>query len=688
MPLQFPGRSRLLALTALGTVMATPLHAQNAAPPPAAAASAPARATTLAPVVITGNPLGSSDVASPVTVLTGDELVLRRGSSLGETLNGQPGVSSSYFGPNANRPVIRGLDGDRVRILSNAGASFDASSLSFDHAVPIDPLAVERIEVLRGPSALLYGGSAIGGVVNAIDNRIPKYSLTGVGGAGEVRFGGAERERGGAALMEAGNGTFALHADAFGRETSDLSVPRYTPVEADGTVLEPTKRIRNSASRADGGAIGGSWTFGSGYLGIAADTYGSRYGVVAEEGVIIRMKRDHVALAGEIRDLSGLFRTLRVQFNDTRYKHEEVDGAGAIGTTFKTSGTELRVEAQHAPIGPFKGLVGAQVENFDFSALGDEAFVPTTHTKRRAVFVLEEAASPIGTLSGGFRLERARVSSDGDADPAEPKFGPPDERSFTLRSASLGNVWKFAPAWSLSGSFSSTARAPTSYELYANGLHAATGAFEIGDPTLGIERGNNVDVAVQWKDGADHVRLGAFGARFSRFISLEATGNLVVDGGASFPEFVFKSVRAGLYGIELEASHRMFARGFTLDLSGKLDATRATNRDTGQPLPRVAPLRAAVGLDAGTGGWLGRIEVEYAARQNRVPDTDRPTASYTLFNASLSKRFQIAGLDALAFLKATNLGDKLAYNAVTVETIRGLSPLPGRALKAGVRVSF
>lgn len=661
---------------------------ETAASSPRSAAPSP-RTSTLAPVVITGNPLGSAELAAPVTVLKGDELVLRRGSSLGETLNGQPGVASTNFGPNANRPIIRGLDGDRVRILSNAGASLDASSLSFDHAVPIDPLVVERIEVLRGPAALLYGGSAIGGVVNAIDNRIPKYSLSGVSGAAEIRLGGAESERGGGAYVEAGNGAFALHADAFGRKTSDLVVPRHVPVEADGSSLEATRRIRNSAARSDGGALGGSYTFGSGYLGVAADTYDSRYGVVAEDDVTIRMKRDHLALAGELRDLGGPLRGVRVQLNDTRYRHDEVDGSGAIGTRFKTSGTELRVEAEHARFGPLKGVVGTQLERFDFSALGEEAFVPTTRTRRGALFVLEEMASAVGTLSGGFRIERARISSAGDTDPAQARFGPPDERSFTLRSASLGDVYQVGTDWTASATLSTTARAPTSFELFANGVHAATGAYERGDATLAIERGNNADLALQWKSGPDHARLGVFASRFSRFISLAATGNTITDeAGAAFPEFAFRAVRASLVGVELEGSRRLLQRGWTLDLHGKLDYTRATNRDTGEPLPRIAPLRATVGLDAGQGAWLGRLEIEHASRQSRVPAYDTATAGYRIVNFALSRHVDLFGSDAYWFIKATNLGDKLAYSASTVETIRGLVPLPGRALKAGVRVTF
>ena len=681
MPLSFINGPRGLCFLLVGCVAAAAVCAQPVQPAPST--------TLLAPVIVTGNPLGANAIAAPVTVLGGDELVRSRGTSLGETLSGVPGVSSSYFGPNANRPIIRGLDGDRVRILGNSGASIDASGLSFDHAVPIDPLAVERIEVLRGPGALLYGGNAIGGVVNAIDNRIPKYSLTGLSGSAEARLGGADRERGGSALLEGGNGNLALHVDAFGRKTSDLLVPRYTPVEADGTVLPSTRHIRNSAARSDGGAIGGSWTFDRGYLGVSADTYASRYGTVAEEDVVIDMHRQHLSLAGEVRDLGGWVRAVRGQINDTRYHHEEIDGSGAIGTTFRSSGVDSRLEVEHAPLGPVKGVIGIQVENVAFSALGDEAFVPTTNTHRRALFIVEEGRSPIGKLSGGVRFEHAAVDSDGDADPAIARFGPAQQRSFDLRSASIGNVYELTSEWSLSGNLSSSARAPTSYELYANGVHAATGAYERGDTALGIERGNNIDAAVQWKAGNDKVRVGVFAAHFPRFISLEASGATIVDAnGDAFPEFVFRAVRARFAGIEVEAKHRLTDRIAALDVSAKLDYVHATNLDSGEPLPRIAPLRSTLALDAGSGPWLGRVEWELAARQNRAPATDTETAGYGIVNASLSRRFDFFGNDGFWFIKASNLGDKLAYSASTVQTIRGLVPLAGRSVKAGVRVMF
>ncbi len=668
------------------------------------AQTAPANPAALEKVIVTGNPLGSSEIASPVSVLAGDALVIKRASTLGETLNGMPGVSSTSFGPNAARPVIRGLDGDRVRILSNAGASLDASSLSYDHAVPIDPLIVERLEVLRGPGALLYGGSAVGGVVNALDNRIPKERLNGMSGVAELRFGGAERERGGAALVEAGNGQFAAHVDVFGRNTSDLAVPRYVPVE-DGIALPSTTRVRNSASSTRGGAAGASVFFGPSRVGVSLDTYDSTYGTVVEPDVVIKMKRDHFALSSEFKGLTGPFSAVRLQFNNTRYQHQEVNGQGEVGTTFKTSGNELRAEAEHVAWGSLRGVWGMQLEDVAFSALGDEAFVPTTRTQKQGIFALEELSWAGGLLSAGLRTERAQVDSEGDADPSQPKFGDALQRKFSLRSASLANVAKLNALWTLTGTLSHSQRAPTSFELYANGVHAATGTFERGDVGLSAERSNNLDVALRWKSGADHLSLGMFAAQFSNFISLEASGATVQEpdgqgGFNNFPEYLFKPVRARLNGVEVEGQKRLLTRGpseasrgsngaFTLDLSGKLDYTRAVNLDTSEPLPRVAPLRISLALEAASGPWAARAEVNHSSRQSRVPSTDVPTAGYALVNFSVTRRFTVLGQsDALWFFKLNNAGNTLAYSAGAIPSVRDLSPLAGRSFKTGVRLVF
>ena len=659
------------------------------------AASAPAWAQqALPPVVITGNPLGGKEVETPSSVLTGDALVLRRGSSLGETLNGLPGVSSSYFGPNANRPVIRGQDGDRIRVLSNAGASLDASSLSFDHAVPIDPLVVERIEVLRGPAALLYGGSAVGGVVNAIDNRIPKSPLSAISGAVETRFGGASRERAVSALVEGGGDGFALHADAFRRSTDDLRVPAFDRPLADGTTERRT-RIANSASRAEGGALGASRVWEHGYLGVSIDTYRNDYGIVAEDDITIQMRRDKLALAGELRSPGGFVKTLRAQAASTDYQHQEIEGNGAVGTTFKTRGSDARVEAVHRAftLGAVRveGTLGMQFESARSSALGEEAFVPTTHTRHAAAFLLERWSwGDRGHLSAGARVEQARVRSEGDADSGVVQFGPAQERSFSPRSTSIGAVFNLNAKWQASSSWSTTERAPTSYELYANGVHAATSAYERGDPQQATERGRNLDLALAWRDGTDHVKLGVFDGRFSNYIALAATGepDFVNDAGDSFPVFAFQGVRAHLYGLEAEGTWRVLAGTRNIDLDAKLDLVRGRNQDSGQPLPRLAPRRATLGMTLVQDGWTARVEVQHASAQARVPNTDVATPGWTLVNLSATYALSLGERDALMFAKLHNVGNTLAYSASTIGTVRSLAPLPGRGLTVGARLTF
>jgi iron complex outermembrane receptor protein len=389
-------------------------------------------------VFITGNPLGREPGAAATTTLSGAGLQLRRAATLGETLDGLPGIASSGFGPNAGRPVIRGLDGDRVRLLDNGGAAVDASNLSFDHAVALDPLVAERIEVLRGPAALLYGGNATGGVVNVIDNRIPRAAAPGFGGRAELRLGGASRERGGAAVLEGGAGGFAWHADAFGRRTEDQRTPRFTPIE-DGAPLDPADRVRNSAAESRGGALGAGWVGAQGHAGLAVDTLRHDYGVTVEPDVTIRMERDRLAAAGEWRSTAGPVRGLDLRAGHTRYQHQEVEGDGAVGTTFKSEGDDLRLELRHAPLAGLEGVVGLQAESLRFSALGEEAFVPGTRTRSAAIFVLEEWRNGPLALSGGVRVEQVRVSSDGDEPGVSaPRFGQAQSRRFEPLLAAAG----------------------------------------------------------------------------------------------------------------------------------------------------------------------------------------------------------------------------------------------------------
>jgi iron complex outermembrane recepter protein len=429
-----------LSLAIGATFTPTLLLAQGTTTPDAATSRNTDSASAAQNVVVTGNPLRSTAIAAPTNVLGGDALVLRRGSTLGETLDGLPGLSSSYFGPNANRPMIRGQDGDRIRVLSNSGVPLDASALSYDHAVPIDPLVIERIEVLSGPAALLYGGGAMGGVVNAIDNRIPKAEIDGVMGAAELRYGGPATERGAGALVESGGKGFAMHADGFWRQTDDMKVPWYQrPTE--GVGLVPSDTIINSASKSYGGALGASMVREKGYLGASVDTFHSDYGTVAEEDVSIDMFLNKLTFAGEVRDLGGFISALSGQWLVSDYQHQEIEGSGAVATTFKSKGSDLRLQAEHKKIdlsgGSLAGVFGLQTENADFSALDEEAFVPSTTTRQLALFALEEWALGDTKLSFGGRIGHAKVESEGDA-PGQAQFGPAQSRSFTPFSAALG----------------------------------------------------------------------------------------------------------------------------------------------------------------------------------------------------------------------------------------------------------
>ena len=444
-------------------------------------ASSPSQAVELEPQVITANPLGNRQLAAPSTVLEGDDLLQQQQGSLGETLNKQPGVASTWFGPGASRPVIRGLDGDRIRILRNGVGALDASSLSYDHAVPLDPVNVERVEIVRGPAALLYGGNAIGGVVNTFDNRIPDAPVEGIHGAGELRYGGADTTRSSAGKLEAGDGNFALHLDANSRQFNDLRIPGYARSGKVRDSAEPGSkhRLENSDGRQDGGAVGGSYNWDHGYAGLSYSRYDANYGSVAEPGVRLAMEQDHYGFASELRDLDGPFSSLKFDAGYTDYQHQELEG-GEVHTTFKNKGYEARVEARHQPLGPVEGVIGAQVTRNEFSALGEEAFVPQTDTDSVALFVLEQwQASERLALSLGARLEHTRVDPDSQG---SERFAQADSASsFTAASLSSGAVYQLTPIWSLAASLGYTERAPTFYELYANGAHVATGTFEVGD---------------------------------------------------------------------------------------------------------------------------------------------------------------------------------------------------------------
>ncbi len=665
------------------------------------ASQAQAQTPTLKDITITGNPLGATDLIAPAAQYSGAGLLLRSKTTLGETLDGVPGVSSSYFGPNASRPIIRGLDGDRIRILGNGGATLDASSLSYDHAVTSDPISMERIEVLRGPGALLYGGSAVGGVVNVIDNRIPREALFdekgGVGGKVDLSLASGNREKSSGVLLEGGNDRYALHVDAFNRETGDVKVPVELAC-GKGGVNTSSKRICNSASQVHGGAVGGSLFFDQGYLGASLGSYRSNYGTVAEDDVTIDMKSDRVALEGELRNPGGVIQSLKGQLSHTDYRHTEFEGASP-GTVFKNKGSDFRLEARHARFGKLEGVVGVQAENNRFSADGAEAFAPFSRTSQSAVFAYEEYGTSWGKLSFGGRLESVRVESLGN--PQLARFVPAT-RDFTPHSYALGALWNTAPGWQITSNLAYTERAPKDYELFAQGPHLATRAWETGDATLGKEKSTSLDVGTSWKSGANRFAANAYVHRFSNYIGLLATGNTrdQEDGALNpvdvnpdskiLPEFAYTGVGARFVGLEASGNIRLLEGASTLDLAPRADLVRAKNLDNGQPLPRIAPVRLGASLLWARGPWGASIGFDHSAAQHRVPAGDRATAAYTLWNAAATYRAKAGAAGLLWYAKFDNLTNQLAYSATSVLTTTAFpkAPLPGRSLKVGLQVGF
>jgi iron complex outermembrane receptor protein len=661
-------------------------------------------------VTITARHLDGGGLLVPAQQLSGAALTQRQGSTLGETLDNLPGIANSSFGPNVGRPIIRGMDGDRIRILQNSGANMDVSGLSNDHAVPIDPLTTERIEVLRGPATLLYRASAIGGVVNVIDNRIARERTFddkgGVMGKAEVRAGGAADERSTGALVEAGNDKVVLHVDAFDRTTQNLRVPKDMNCVSASATTPNGRRVCNSASDTKGAAVGGTLWFDRGYFGLSTSEYRSTYGTVAEPTVRIGMLRQHHVMEGQLQEV-GAFQDVKFQLANTNYRHTEF-ADGNPESTFKNKGHDFRLEGRQRALRLSNGLqldgtVGIQHERNNLQAKaedGTNTLLPPTRSRSTGLFTYQVLKTSWGQLSAGARAEDVEVVSleDHQGNLAQTKkFKPVNFALGAMRNLREGEAQN---GWQLTTNLSASQRAPKDYELFAHGEHAATGTYEIGQSSLKLEKGTQLDVGGEWKQGPHKFGITGFASEFSNFISLQAT-----NATANPPEYTFQGVRARFYGIESTAKLRMVggqaallspnAAHGAMDLELRADVVRAQDLTHNSPMPRIAPMR--VGADAvwSRHAWGARLGVIHAAAQNRVPnngtDPGITTAGHTLWSAGLNYHTHRGSAHWLLFAKLDNLTNKLAYSSTSVltQTMReNAPPLAGRSLKVGAQVSF
>ena len=652
-------------------------------------------------IVVTGVARRRIDILSGTSVLSGEELARDLRTTLGETLARQPGVSATSFGPNASRPVLRGFQGDRVRILTDGIGSLDASSTSADHAVAINPLTAERIEVLRGPSALLFGSSAIGGVVNVVDARIPRrVPAEGVHVDAILTYGSAANERSANAAVDVPLGEhFVLHADANYSRTDDLEIGGFvlapalraeaasSPDPAIRALAGLRDRLPNSAARSWDVAGGFAWIDGDNSAGMSINRYDSLYGVPvrysldpAEEAEAPRIDIAQTRIDGraEIDTGSGFVDSMRLRAGWSDYRHFELEETGAVGTAFYNDGFEGRIEARQSVRNGWGGGFGLQYYSSALDVVGDEKFLPPSRTSQLGIFVLETLDRGAIKAEAGLRYEHSSVQADADADIGNPAL----ERDFDAITGSIGASYALASNLRLGLNLSRSERAPSAEELFAGGPHAGTQAFQIGDPDLSTEKSWGLEATLHRTGETFTFSASLFHSWFDGYIFDRATG-AVVDG---LPVFRTSQGDARYYGVELEGSARLGTIGdFTVNLDAVADYVRATIDGFG-PAPRIPPLRLLGGIEAQSEIVDGRVEVEWVDGQSRTAPLETPTDGYTMVNASLAFHPFGSGNHSSIVLSANNLFDVTARRHASF--LKDYAPLAGRDLRITARIAF
>ncbi|MCW8206026.1 TonB-dependent receptor [Verminephrobacter aporrectodeae subsp. tuberculatae] len=682
-----------IALAALSTLAGAAL-----------AQTAPTNIPDLPPVTVSasGLQLGTNEMITPVSVLEGDELAHRREATLGETLGNEPGITQSHFGAGASRPIIRGMDGPRVQLLSDGAQIHDVSTISPDHAVTSEPMLATQIEVLRGPSALVYGSGAVGGVVNVLDGKVPTaVPPKGHEGSAELRANTGAREGTGAFALTGGAGPFAVHVEGAARDAGAYRVGKgWTP---EGV---PTRKLPGSFNRSDAGSLGLSWVGERGYLGAAYTHQTARYGLPGHEHghagcdadgnrlhcgehdehktgeddhdhgahdaggediPVVDLRSARMDIRGELRQPWPGFAALRLRAGVTDYVHDEVED-GAIATTFKNRAHDARVELQHEPIAGFKGLFGLQTAQRNFSAEGEEAYVQPTSTRKTGLFMLEEYRLGDWRLEAALRHDRQTTQARSSG----------VERNHDGVSAALGAVWQFRPGYAVGTSLTRASRAPTAEELYARGLHMATSTYERGDADLRPETARNVDLSLRKTSGDTTFGVSLFHNRIGNYIY-----GRTLDVRDGLQLLQYSQADARFTGVEGQLRQRL-NRHLGVTLFG--DSVRAQLADGGL-LPRIPATRAGLRLDANGNAWEGRIEWVQVARQNRVAAFESATPGYGMLNLGLSHTVQLGNTTPWQlYLKANNLTNRLAYAHTSF--IKNAAPLMGRSITLGSRVAF
>jgi iron complex outermembrane receptor protein len=652
-------------------------------------------------IVITALQRNREDLLSGTSVLSGSDLAASRATSLGDTLAKLPGVTATSFGPAASRPILRGLQADRIRVLIDGIGSFDASSSSVDHAVSINPLTAERIEVLRGPSALLYGSSAIGGVVSVVDNRIPRrVPEEGVHFHADADYGSAAEERRAAAATDVSlGGGFVAHFDGSWSKSDDLRTGGYllsralreeaaASSNAEIRELADLKgRLPNTATKSTEAAFGVAYIGTGGNIGISASRLDNRYGVpirfsldpdVEAEAPTLDVRQYRFDLRAEVTPASGFLDAIRLRAGHGDYRHFEIEDTGDIATRFYNKGIEGRLEFSQRRQGAWSGAFGAQILTRDFRVVGEEAFLPPTSTEQGGVFTVQNFDFGKFRAEIGGRYEHSKVLAK-----ASEQLGTPEaQRSFNTFTASVGGLYEIVEGVRLGVNLTHSERAPTAEELFANGPHLATQAFEVGDPSFGKEKSNGVEGLIRARFGGASIEVSAYYNDFSNFIYQAPTGDLEDD----LPVYGFSSAGARQYGFEAEANVTLADLG-TGKIVGDAVMDYVRVKIDGQgPAPFIPPFRVLGGLEYQSDPIIGRIEVERVAKQDRIAAFETVTPGYTMANARIEWRPK--GPDGFLSLRlaANNIFDVEARRHSSF--LADYAPLTGRDIRVGASIRF
>ena len=637
-------------------------------------------------VVITAPTDSSSEPAGfkADNVVQGERLKRNRESNLGDTLSHELGITSSSFGPGAGRPIIRGQDGPRVQVLENGIGTGDLSIISPDHAVATETLNASRIEILRGPSTLLYGSGVSGGVVNVVNDRIPDRLFKTPQAHFEGRFNSALEERNGALNASGSLGAVSWNIEGAKRKTNDVHIPGPANVNDPGSDVG---FVRNSAIDSSNLSVGSAYIGERGFIGLSVAKLDNFYGIPGPEGAKINMGQTRYSLAGDLDNPLTGFQQLKMRFNYNDYKHNEIEQSGEIASRFRNNELEGRAELVHAPIANWQGVMGVQLQNRDFSAQGEEAFVPSSLSQSAGLFMLEKRNWQRWQFEMGGRFEHMAHNPQGTMLQA---------RDFNLYSVSAGGAWKWMNGYQIDLTATRGQRAPNTVALYADGIHVATNTFEQGNQALVKETSNNFDIALQRTQGTITGKVNLFYNLIDDYIFQQSRdgnadgladrvndeGNLDVSG--SFLVQDFAQTRAQFYGLEAEARVALVPdmlnlRLFTDIVYGKL-------KDNGN-IPRLTPQRFGFDLDFKNNAWLANISMTRVTRQDRVAVLETETSGYTLMNVEMGYHMKLAtSLNYTLFLQGRNLLD--SDIRVHSSFLKEFAPLSGRAIVAGIRGAF